>query len=241
MYEKELYALREKVEMLEAALRKAAGDWDDIGDRMDGAGEWIEEITIKDGEKRLASLEGQLEEGTIWFIEKEIGELKDKLGELSERLDAEAQTIRKEANDLSDDCDYRLGEIRDELEAAKKLVEEQANEVAQLTERLEKETASWDSREKDLKREIKVTTRGLASEADVAGGFQVQDRRYEGRIDSLQQQLNSAHARISQLELAVTRPSLADQFFGCIICLALIAGFIWLAVKLFYWVVGLIR
>jgi chromosome segregation ATPase len=241
MSEKELSALREKVELLEAALRKAAGDWDDIGDRMDGSGEWIEENTIKDGEKRLASLEGQLEEGTIWFIEKEIGELKDKLGELSERLDAEAQTTRKEATDLSDDCDYRLGEIRDELEAAKKLLEEQAGEIAQLTESLEKETACWDSREKDLKEEFKAMLQGLASDDEVVVAFRAQDRRYEGRIDSLQQQLNSAHAKIAQLQQAVPAPSLADQFLGCMIGLALVAGFIWLAVKLFYWVVGLIR
>ena len=59
MSEAELSILREKVERLEEALQKAAGDWDDIGDRMDGSGEWIEENTIKDGEKRLASLEGR--------------------------------------------------------------------------------------------------------------------------------------------------------------------------------------
>ena len=241
MSEAELSILREKVERLEEALQKAAGDWDDLGDRIDALGNWIEEITINEGEKRLASLEGQLEEGTIWFIDKEIGELKDKLGELSERLGEEAQTIRKEATDLSDDHDYRLGEIRDELEAAKKLVEEQADEIAQLTERLEKETASWDSREKGFKREIKVMTRGLASEADVAGGFQVQERRYEGRIDSLQQQLNSANAQIAQLQHAVVRPSFSDQLLGCILALALLAGFGWLAFKLFQWIAELIR
>lgn len=240
MSEAELSILREKVAQLEEALQKAAGDWDDLGDRIDGLGKWIEEITIEAGERRLASLEGQLEEGTIWFIEKEIGELKDKLGELSERLDAEAQTIRKAASDLSDDHEYRLNEIRDELEAAKKLAEEQADEIAQLTERLEKETASRLSQEKDFKREVKAMLRGLVSEADVAQGFQVQERRHEGRIDSLQQQLNSANAQIAQLQYAVASPSLSDQFLGCILALALLAGFGWLAFKLFQWIAGLI-
>jgi chromosome segregation ATPase len=120
-------------------------------------------------------------------------------------------------------------------------LEEQAGEIAQLTESLEKETASWDSREKDFKREIKVMTRGLASEADVAGGFQVQERRYEGRIDSLQQQLSSANAQIAQLQHAVVRPSFSDQLLGCILALALLAGFGWLAFKLFQWIAELIR
>ena len=222
-------------------MQKAAGDWDDLGERIDGLGECIEEITIDNGQKRLASLETQLEEGTIWFIEKEIGELKDKLGELSERLDAEAQTIRKESTDLSDDHECRLGEIRDELEAAKELIEAQADEIAKLTERLENETASRVSLEKDLKREVKVTTRGLASEADVAGGFEDQARRHDKQINELQRQLNQANVEIAHLQHAVRQPSTFDQFIGCLLALALIAGFIWVAFKLFQWVGGLIR
>ena len=57
MSEEELSILREKVAQLEEALQKAAGDWDDLGDRIDALGNWIEEITINDGEKRLASLD----------------------------------------------------------------------------------------------------------------------------------------------------------------------------------------
>jgi len=55
MSEEELSILREKVAQLEEALQKAAGDWDDLGDRIDGLGKWIEEVTIDAGEKLAGS------------------------------------------------------------------------------------------------------------------------------------------------------------------------------------------
>jgi len=238
MSEKELSDLRKKVELLEAALKKAAGDWDDIGDRMDGAGEWIEEITIKDGEERLVSLERQLEEEPIWFIKKDIMELEKKVSELSERTDAEILATRKEAAELSSEHGDRQSDIREELV---KLIEELAEEIAGFAVKLEIEAAHVLGQEKDLRREFKVMLKGLASDADVAGAFRVQERRHEEQINSLQQQLNAVHSQISQLQQAISRPSLVDQFLGCMIGLALVAGFIWLAVKLFYWVMGLIR
>lgn len=242
MSEDELSILRERVERLEKVLQRAAGDWDDLGGRIDSL------LPFDDCELRLRELKSELEEGVIWDMERDVQELKSKLSEISDRLIAEAQAIRGEATDLSDSYEYRFSEILDELEATKRSVEEQADEIFQLTERLGEETARRVSQEEELRNELEITTRGLASEEEVASRFQLQQRRYEcqerdykGRIDSLQRQLNAADAELTRLKHAVAQPAFADRLLGCILALALLAGFIWLAIKLLYWVVGLIR
>lgn len=241
MSEEELSILRERLEGLEVILKNSAGEWDDLCDRLNGLSSSIEGSSIDDGEKRLARLEGQLEDGTIWLIERDIEELQKKVEELGCRLLKEAEMLRKESNDSSSEHADLISEVSYKLDEAKKLIDEQEDEIAKLTAKIDKVMVAQVRLEEVLMADFEVKLRGFVSYGDVAREFEANDMRYDERIVSIQRQLNAANAEIAHLQHAVRQPALVNQVLGCIIGLTLIAGSAWILVKLFYWIADLIR
>jgi predicted lipid-binding transport protein (Tim44 family) len=63
----------------------------------------------------------------------------------------------------------------------------------------------------------------------------------DGRIASLWSEINRLRADLAQVAQAAASPSVADQFLGCMLGLAIMGGLGWLAFKTLVWLYGLIR
>lgn len=237
----ELSALRQRVERLEELLEAAAGGEEAVGDRINNHEAWLEEISIDKGEARIRKLEEELQGYDLYDIEQGVENLEKQLAALSESLAEELEAIRRDAKDSNEELTENASELSSRLETIQEAMDDQAKKVDELSSKFAEESAEQEKQLTRGKTGLQEVRRDVFAADSQLRSLEQQQETQEAQIDSLQRQLNQANAQIAQLQHAVGRPSSADQLLGCILGLALLAGFGWLAIKLFQWIAGLIR
>ena len=241
----ELSALRQRVERLEELLEAAAGGEEAVGDRINNHEAWLEEVSIDKGEARIRKLEGELQGYDLYDIEQGVENLEKQLAALSESLAEELEVIRRDAKDSNEELTENVSELSSRLETIQETIQEamddQAKKVDELSSKFEEESAEQEKQLTRGKTGLQEVRRDVFAADSQLRSLEQQQETQESQIDSLQSQLNEANAQIIQLQYAVARPAFADQLLGCMLALTLLGGFIWLAIKIFYWIAGLFR
>ena len=237
----ELSALRQRVERLEEQLEAAAGGEEAVGDRINNHEAWLEEISIDKGEARLRKLEGELQGFDLYDIEQRVEKLEKQVADLTESLADELEVIRREVKNYNKERTEEISDLSVGLEAVKETIDDHAEKIDELSSKVEEESAEQEKQLTRSKTKLQEVRHDVSAADSQLRSLEQQQETQESQIDSLQSQLNEANAQIIQLQYAVARPAFADQLLGCMLALTLLGGFIWLAIKIFYWIAGLFR
>ncbi len=241
MPEDKLRDLCQRVESLEELLRKAAGDEWEVADRINIIEQRMDEMVAGRGDERLAEVEAHLAEVDLFALEQKVARLEERLDEQRERQQEEVQAIKDDDEELIRVNDREHADLRGEIENMQSKFQLQADSLIELNELMSEERGErveqgelWEESLEALRTELAekdATLRQLAGEQTDG----------ENRMEAAERQLNQLRAELEDLAQLAARPSPADQFLGCVVGLALISGLVWLAIKVFSWISGMLH
>jgi chromosome segregation ATPase len=241
MPEDKLSDLRLRLEKLEALLQDA------VLDEGDNLGSRLEMLTdmINDVEKSVRELDANLDSRIECVQAAEIERLDERLDvcvtELKELLAEQTESVQSEAEQNSRRLDDECAELRRDLENLQLSTKLQSADIDEINQNLSQEIDERTKQAEELEAELRELRRQLAAKDEQLQYFAERHQADDGRIASLWSEINRLRADLTQVAQAAASPSVADQFLGCMLGLAIMGGLGWLAFKTLVWLYGLIR
>lgn len=112
-----------------------------LAERLDRLESRLEEISINNGEGRIGYLEKELQGYDLNDIEQGVEKLEKQLAELAESLADELEVIRREAKDYNKGLTEETPDLSVGLDAVKETIDDQAKKIAELSSKVEEESA----------------------------------------------------------------------------------------------------
>jgi len=241
MSEDKLAELRLRLEKLEALLQDAVLDeGDNLGSRLETL-TWMLADVDKATRELAADLESRIECVQAPEIERVeerldacVAELKELLVEQTEKAQSEAE---QNSRRLAEEC----AELRRDLENLQLSTKLQSADINEINQNISQEIGERTEQAEELEAELRSLRRQLAAKDEQLQYFADRQQADDGRIASLWSEINRLRADLAQVAQAAASPSVADQFLGCMLGLAIMGGLGWLAFKTLVWLYGLIR
>ncbi len=241
MPEDKLSDLRLRLEKLEALLQDAVHDeGDNLGSRL----EMLTDL-INDVEKCVRGLDANLDSRIDCVQAPEIERLEERLdacmAELKELLAEQTESVQSEAELNSRRLDDECAELRRDLENLQLSAKLQSADIDEINQNLSHEIGERTDQAEELEAELRKLRRQLAAKDEQLQYFADRHQADDGRNEALWSEISRLRADLAQVAQAAASPSVADQFLGCMLGLAIMSGLGWLAFKMLAWLYGLIR
>jgi chromosome segregation ATPase len=229
--------LRLRLEKLEALLQDAVLDeGDNLGSRLETL-TWMLADVDKASRELAADLESRIEcvqAPEVERLDACVAELKELLVEQTEKAQSEAE---QNSRRLAEEC----AELRRDLENLQLSTKLQSADITEINQNISQEIGERTEQVEELEAELRSLRRQLAAKDEQLQYFADRHQADDGRIASLWSEINRLRADLTQVAQAAASPSVADQFLGCMLGLAIMGGLGWLAFKTLVWLYGLIR
>lgn len=241
MLEDKLSDLRLRLEKLEALLQDAVLDeGDNLGSRLEILTDMINEV-----EKCVRGLDADLDSRIECVQAPEIERVEERLdasvAELKDGLIEQAGKVQSEAEENYRRLEEECSGLRSDLECLESSFKSHTAEMLEMSQNLSEEICKRTEQAEELEAEVRSLRRKLSAKDEQLQFFADRHQNDDARIGALWAEVNRLRAELAQVAQAAVSPSLADQFLGCMLGLAIMSGLGWLAFKMVVWLYGLIR
>lgn len=241
MSEDKIAELRLRIEKLEALLQDAVLDeGDNLGSRLETL-TWMLDDVDKATRELAADLESRIECVQAPEIERVEERLDACVAELKDALVEQTETVQSEAEENYRRLDEECNGLRRDLENLESSLKSHTAEMLEISENLSEEICERTEQAEELEAEVRSLRQKLSVKDEQLQYFADRHQDDDGRIAALWAEVNRLRAELAQVAQAAVSPSVADQFLGCMLGLAIMGGLGWLAFKAVSWLYGLIR
>lgn len=241
MPEDKLADLRLRIERLEAYLQDACFDeGDNLESRLDIIACRIDDVD-KATQGLAADLESRIESAQGPEIERLEERLESCVAEIKELLVGQTEKAQIESEENWRRLDEECAELRRAVDSLESSLENHTAEILEIGQNLSREIHDQTEQTKELEAEVRSLRKKLSLKDEQLQYFAERHQEGDGRIEALWAEINRLRADLAQVAQATATPTVADQFLGCMLGLAIMSGLGWLAFKLVFWLYGLIR